>query len=71
VTYYHSDKPTAVQLEQARQITQSAVFSPEERRRWLLEIAGARSRFEARDMLSRLAAEFRCREREQEQEDAA
>jgi hypothetical protein len=73
VSYYFADKPTSVQLEQARQILNASLFDQTERRRWLLEIQGAPSRFDAGRMLAILAAEYRQRERERatEQDDAA
>jgi hypothetical protein len=69
-----TDKPTSMQMEQARQILNSSLFDPTERRRWLLEISGAPTRFDARLMLDILAREYRDRERERgktQQEDAA
>ena len=59
-----SDRATQTQLTQAGQITASALFTPEERRRWILEIT-AMTRFEAREHLARLAAEFTARKRAQ------
>jgi hypothetical protein len=54
------DKATSTQLTQARQILGSSLFTEAERRRWLLEIA-SEDRFGARDMIARLAAEYRKR----------
>ena len=74
MSYYFADKPTSVQLEQARQILNASLFDQTERRRWLLEIQGAPSRFDAGRMLAILAAEYRLREKArgtEGQEDAA
>jgi hypothetical protein len=59
------DKVTSTQIEQARQIAGSSLFTEAERRRWLLEIA-SEDRFGARDMLARLAAEHQTRKLAQE-----
>jgi hypothetical protein len=66
VSHYRSDKVTSIQIEQARQIAGSSLFTEAERRRWLLEIA-SEDRFGARDMLARLAAEYRTRFKAQQE----
>jgi hypothetical protein len=64
--HYRNDRVTSTQLEQARQIVASSLFTEAERRRWLLEIA-SEDRFGARDMLQRLAAEYRTRVKAQQE----
>jgi hypothetical protein len=68
--HYRNDRVTSTQLEQARQIVGSSLFTEAERRRWLLEI-GSEDRFGARDMLARLAAEYRTRVKAQQEREAA
>jgi hypothetical protein len=54
------DRPTSVQYEQARQILTPSLFTPAERRDWLLRMTGA-TRGEARFIVADLAAEYRRR----------
>jgi hypothetical protein len=57
-----TDRATQTQYTQLSQILASVVFSPEERRQWLLEF-GTLTRFEARDAITRIAAEYKARQR--------
>jgi hypothetical protein len=54
------DRPTSTQYEQARQILTPSLFTPAERRDWLLRMTGA-TRGEARFIVADLAAEYRRR----------
>ena len=60
------EKPTSTQIQQAREITGSSLFTEAERAMWRAEIA-SEDRFGARDMLVRLAAEHRARIKAQQE----
>jgi hypothetical protein len=55
-------RATGVQMAQVEQILASAVFSPEDRLRWTLEI-GAMAPLEARFGIAQLAALYKERQR--------
>jgi hypothetical protein len=55
-----NDKATTAQITQASQILDASLFTPQERRNWMLRVTGA-LRSEARHILYELAAEYRRR----------
>ena len=63
-----TDKVTPEMLAQARQIVNSSLFDETERKRWIMEITMAPTRFDARRMLDILAREHTTRERERNQQ---